>query len=595
MVPNLRKTGISIVGDMLWGTHFCCFYETPQDLLALCGPYFATGLELGEFCVWVISDPLTEEDAMRALRHAVPDLDRYLAERSIALLPYNTWYLNGGAFDLHRVITGWNEQLEHALARGYTGMRVSGDTAWLRQQDWQDFRAYEQAINESIANQHMIALCTYPLAVCGAAEVLDMARIHQCAVARRNGDWEVVELPELMQAKQEIQRLNEELEQRVIERTSELAATNEALRREIVERQQAEDDLRAQQEILQTIFDHLPLMISFFSVDGRYQLVNRAWERTRGWSLHEIQQQNVDILAESYPDPQESQRVMDFIAAATGEWADFKTRVRDGRVIDTTWASVRLADGTRIGIGQDITERKQAEAERARLFSQVRDSREQLQLLSRQLLQAQEAERRAIARELHDEIGQRLTGLGLLLSREHPSPDQLTDAQTLVRDLIARLRNLSLDLRPTILDDLGLLPALVWLFERYTMQTNVSVRFEHRLLEEQRFDPDVETTAYRIIQEALTNVARHAGVSEVTLRLWTDEDTLWVVVADQGRGFDPQTVGTRASSGLAGMQERTALLGGSLTIEAVTGGGTRLTAALPLHSGARPREQEHGA
>ena len=102
----------------------------------------------------------------------------------------------------------------------------------------------------------MIALCTYPLAASGAAEVLDMARIHQCAVARRNGDWEVVEIPELMQAKQEIQRLNAELEQRVNERTSELAATNEALRREIVERQQAEDDLRAQKEIIQTIFDH---------------------------------------------------------------------------------------------------------------------------------------------------------------------------------------------------------------------------------------------------------------------------------------------------------------------------------------------------
>ena len=151
-----------------------------------------------------------------------------------------------------------------------------------------------------------------------------------------------------------------------------------------------------------------------------------------------------------------------------------------------------------------------------------------------------------------------------------------------MRDLIARLRNLSLDLRPTILDDLGLLPALVWLFERYTMQTNVSVRFEHRLLEEQRFDPEVETTAYRIMQEALTNVARHAGVSEVTVRLWTDADTLWVVVADQGRGFDPQTVGTRASSGLAGMQERAALLGGSLTIESAAGAGTRLTATLPL-------------
>jgi signal transduction histidine kinase/ABC-type amino acid transport substrate-binding protein len=251
-------------------------------------------------------------------------------------------------------------------------------------------------------------------------------------------------------------------------------------------------------------------------------------------------------------------------------------------------AALRNEQGELVGAincFQDITARKQAEVEQARLFAQ-------LQRLSRQLLQAQEAERRSIARELHDEIGQRLTGLGLLLSTQHPAPDQLTDAQAIVRDLIARLRNLSLDLRPTILDDLGLLPALVWLFERYTAQTNVAVRFEHRVQEEQRFDPDVETSAYRIVQEALTNVARHAGVPALTVRLWMDVDTLWVVVADQGRGFDRQMVDLRSSSGLTGMQERAALLGGSLTIEATSGSGTRLTATLPLHSGAGSREQE---
>jgi signal transduction histidine kinase len=282
--------------------------------------------------------------------------------------------------------------------------------------------------------------------------------------------------------------------------------------------------------------------------------------------------------------------VLNFIAAATGEWAEFKTRVRDGRVIDTSWISIRLSDGTTIGIGQDITARKRAEAERTRLF-------EQLQILSRQLLQAQEAERRAIARELHDEIGQQLTALGLLLTNHQQLPPEqvqarLAQAQAVVRNLVAQVHNLALDLRPAVLDDFGLLSALVWLFERYTTQTNVSVRFEHRLREEQRFATDVETAAYRIIQEALTNAARHAGVSEVTVRVWTDDDTLWVVVADPGRGFDPQTIDARSSSGLAGMRERAALLGGQLTIESVVGVGTHLTATLPLHSGAGTREQE---
>jgi len=222
-----------------------------------------------------------------------------------------------------------------------------------------------------------------------------------------------------------------------------------------------------------------------------------------------------------------------------------------------------------------------------------------LERLSRQLLQVHEAERRALARELHDEIGQRVTMISLLLTNhEQLAPDvaqiRLAQAQALIRDLIDQARNLALDLRPTILDDLGLLPALVWLFERYTAQTNVSVQFEHHLPEDQRFDPDVETSAYRIVQEALTNVARHAGGRKVTVRLWTDAETLWVVIADQGHGFDPQTIDPRRSSGLTGMQERAALLGGQLTIESAVGAGTRLTATLPLHSGAGSRAKEQG-
>jgi signal transduction histidine kinase len=231
----------------------------------------------------------------------------------------------------------------------------------------------------------------------------------------------------------------------------------------------------------------------------------------------------------------------------------------------------------------------------------LRESQLQLQLLSRQLLQAQEVERRAIARELHDEIGQQLSGVGILLSiinRQLPSElaqARLETAQALVGDLIAQVRNLALNLRPAILDDFGLMPALVWLFERYTTQTQIAVQFEHPELEEQRFAPEVETTAYRIVQEALTNVARHAGVTEVTVRLWIDADTFWVVVADQGRGFVPQTVDTRTSSGLAGMVERAALLGGNLTIESAPGTGTHVTTSLPLHSDGEPRGQEHDA
>jgi C4-dicarboxylate-specific signal transduction histidine kinase len=247
MATEMRKTGIDVVGDTPWGTHFCLFYETTEDLLHTLVSYCKAGLESQEFCLWVVAEPLTEEEARHTLKQAVPDLDRYLADRSIEVVSAGDWYLQGGTFDFKRVIGGWHEKLAHASARGYAGVRVTGDTAWLQKKDWKDFCEYEDALNASIANQRLTVLCTYPLAACGAAEILDVARTHQFAMAKRQGSWEVVETPELKQAKEEIARLNEELEQRVIERTRQLATVNEELRKEILERKSAEEALRKAQ------------------------------------------------------------------------------------------------------------------------------------------------------------------------------------------------------------------------------------------------------------------------------------------------------------------------------------------------------------
>ena len=133
------------------------------------------------------------------------------------------------------------------------------------------------------------------------------------------------------------------------------------LEQRIAERKKAEDELRKQKEILQSIFDHIPIMISFYGDDGRIKLINREWESVRGWSLEEIREQKLDMLAEAYPGSRDLQRAREFIAEGSGEWADFKMRVKGGRVLDTAWAVVHLSDGMRINIGQDITERKQAE------------------------------------------------------------------------------------------------------------------------------------------------------------------------------------------------------------------------------------------
>ena len=224
MTIALRNTGIEPVGEMPWGTHFCHFYETRDDLLETLLPFFKAGLEAGEFCAWVVSEPLTEEGVWQALDRAVPRLDRYVSDRSIEVLQARDVYLAGGEIDLHRIIGNWGAKLERALSRGYEGIRVSGNTAWLEQKQWREFMEYETELNRGIGDQPMLVLCTYPLTTCGATEFLDVTATHQFAVAKRRGRWEVVETPQLTQAKAEIARLNRDLEQRVLERTTELEA-----------------------------------------------------------------------------------------------------------------------------------------------------------------------------------------------------------------------------------------------------------------------------------------------------------------------------------------------------------------------------------
>jgi PAS domain S-box-containing protein len=222
--------------------------------------------------------------------------------------------------------------------------------------------------------------------------------------------------------------------------------------------------------------------------------------------------------------------------------------------------------------------------ENVQLLAQVRDDHEQMQVLSRRLVVAQETERSHIARELHDQIGQILIGLNLLLEISVRAPadlvkSRLDEARDLVEELMSRVDQMSLDLRPALLDDLGLLPALMWHVKRYTTHTGVDVRMEHTGID-QRFSSQIETTAYRIVQEGLTNVARHSGASEAIVRLWCDEHTLGVQVADRGMGFDPRSASD--GSGLSGMRERARLLGGQMTVESTPGGGTWLTVELPL-------------
>lgn len=212
--------------------------------------------------------------------------------------------------------------------------------------------------------------------------------------------------------------------------------------------------------------------------------------------------------------------------------------------------------------------------------------RQRLEAHSRMVVEAQEGERRRIARELHDEIGQSLTGLKLTLEHhERLSPaaveERLARARDLTAELLHRVHELALDLRPAMLDDLGFRPAVLWLVERYSVQTRIQVAMQSSGLD-RRLRTEVETAAYRIVQEALTNVARHAGVRRVTVDCTLAGDALRVEVADEGTGFEVDDIPVGMSSGLAGMEERARSIGGKLWIRSERGRGTTVIAQLPI-------------
>jgi PAS domain S-box-containing protein len=350
---------------------------------------------------------------------------------------------------------------------------------------------------------------------------------------------------------------------------------------DITKRKEAEAELVQKTELLEKIFDHIPVMISFRGADGRVKLVNREWERTFGWSFEELETRNGDILAEVYPDPIHRRRAEAIIAAAENEWRDFKSKARDGRIIDTTWAVTRLSDGTSVSIGQDISERKRAEKERKRLLQR--------------LMTAHEDERRYLSRELHDNLGQYLSALLLgleSLTRVKDLPaaalNQLSYLKETTKQFELDVHSVALELRPTTLDDLGLEAALSSFAREWAR------RHEHRIRvvynssgfanPDKRLAFDIEVAIYRVVQEALTNASRHSNAEVVSIILERDRRQVRVTIEDDGVGFDVEKLMSSPVEnrrlGLTGMQERVQMLGGEFKID--SGAGTTIVVTIPL-------------
>lgn len=373
--------------------------------------------------------------------------------------------------------------------------------------------------------------------------------------------------------------------------------------KDITEQVRAEQELRKSEELFRSLAEHAPEGLAVIT-NARLAYVNLAMMRICGVERPE---QVIGQLATGLLPLADRDRIAvlmaETIQRSPGAYrspTEMQLLRQDGGMVHVQVQVVPFAFAGQtafLALVHDLTERDHA-VELADSLHREREQREHtvqaLQMvedLSRRLANAQETESHRVARVLHDDIGQLLTGLRLNLARVDSSLPEDSDirtalrqAQELVEDVVERVRGLSLEMRPTILDDLGLYPTLRWLAERYERMMHIRVHLRaHRC--DRRFPPELESGVYRIVQEALTNAARHAGVTELTLRLWATDAVLGVQVEDHGRGFQPDAVlATRQTSGLRSLLERARLLGGHCTVDSTPGEGTRITAELPLHS-----------
>jgi len=275
MKEELQVTAFDTL-EVSRGSHLCHFYETKADLLDTLVPYLKAGLDNHEFCMWVIPDSFTFDEAVEALAKLIPDIHQRRSDGEIEIISHQDWYLSEGFFNLSQVIDGCKNKLKHALDAGFTGFRVTGDISWALGNGWRDFSEYEKAVDNEIRKLNMTALCTYPLGICNTSQVLDVVGTHQSASTKRKGQLEVIEASATKMMKAEIEQLNQQLESRVLKRTRELANANAELLKEIAERKRAEAQLSDSEAFRRMVIEAEPECVKLVSKDCTVLEMNPA-------------------------------------------------------------------------------------------------------------------------------------------------------------------------------------------------------------------------------------------------------------------------------------------------------------------------------
>lgn len=393
-------------------------------------------------------------------------------------------------------------------------------------------------------------------------------------------------------AERELEKHRQFLEEMVQERTSELRRVNEQLRREVVERKRAEEAVIEQSRLLEAVWNHTLTPLVILDRNFNFIRVNEAYAKACGRDVSEFPGHN---YFEFYPS--DAKAIFEQVVGTT---VPFETAARpfvfadhpEWGVTYWDWTLVPLLDSAGdvellVFSLKDVTERQRAKEELERSHQQLRE-------LAAHVQSAREEERRMVAREVHDELGQALTALKMDLSWLQSKLSKATDVvprsvvldkmasmSGLVDGTIQSVQRISAALRPSVLDDFGLLAAIEWQTEEFEKRTGIKCSL-NLAAGDLRLDESRSTAVFRILQETLTNVARHAQATRVSISLKKEDGNLILRVRDNGRGITETEISSAGSLGILGIRERAHILGGTVLIAGVPGKGTTVTAAIPL-------------
>jgi PAS domain S-box-containing protein len=358
------------------------------------------------------------------------------------------------------------------------------------------------------------------------------------------------------------------------------------------EKQSLEEKIRQSEVLYRTIVETAHDIIWILNDQGKFTFINKRGETIFGYKPSEWKGRSITALIPPGDLPGAREAFLKTLQGGSRSY-ELKISARDGEILILSVNTAPLykngeVSGT-VSFGRDITEQKKAEMA-------LQESENQLRSLSSQLLTAQETERRRISRELHDELGQALTAMKLRLRfiEKGLEKDQITvrqDCEDLlgyIDQAIENTRRLSLDLSPSILEDLGLTAALQWLTNNFIKNNHITVKMD--MIEiDHLFSQDAQTMIYRIIQETLTNIGKHARANNVSIAVRNHDGRVSFLVEDDGKGFNVKEAmmnhATEKGLGLATMNERARILGGSFNLWSQEGKGTRVSLTIPLKNG----------